>query len=117
MKRCWAYMITNARRTTFYIGVPNDLARRPEEHRIGDKKRLTSTYNRTYLLYCEETSDGRTAIEREKHLKKRSQTKKEHLTDTLNPQREDFLAWFEMTVRDVGVSFRPQRSGIGKYPS
>ena len=63
------YIVTNKNRTTFYIGVTNDIRRRILEHKAGVGSAFTSKYNLTDLLYCEEFDEIKIAIAREKQLK------------------------------------------------
>ena len=52
-----------------YIGVTNDLQRRLYEHKNEMVDGFTKTYHVHKLVYFEETSDVRAALEREKQLK------------------------------------------------
>ena len=71
------YILTNKYCTVLYNGVTRDLVRRVYEHKNHlDKDSFTSKYNVTRLVYFEETSDVRAAIEREKANKKLEQKQK-----------------------------------------
>lgn len=51
------YILTNERRTTLYIGVTNDLARRVSEHGEREGSSFTHPYNLAVLIYFEEYPD------------------------------------------------------------
>ena len=84
------YILTNKHCTVLYTGVTNDLIRRVYEHKNHlDKNSFTSKYNVTRLVYFEQTSDVRTAIEREKQIKSWSRDKKTDLIFSANPHWTD----------------------------
>ena len=85
----WVYIVTNDHDRVLYIGVTNDLARRISEHRAGETPGFTADYRCRKLLYYEHTTDARTAIEREKQLKRWSREKKVKLIATMNPRWVD----------------------------
>ena len=67
----YVYILTNKYGTVLYTGVTRDLVRRVYEHKNHlHKDSFTSKYNVTKLVYFEETNDVRSAIEREKQIKK-----------------------------------------------
>ncbi len=78
-----------------YIGVTNSLLRRITEHQNGLIDGFTKTYHVHKLVYYEEYDDPRTAIKREKQLKKWSRLKKNRLVETLNPE------WKEIPLTDL----------------
>ena len=90
------YIMANARFTTLYVGVTNDLERRVMEHRQRtDLRSFTARYNLTRLMYFEETGDVEAAISREKQLKSWSRARKVALIDALNPTHDDLAAdWY-----------------------
>ena len=92
----FVYIMANARFTTLYIGVTNDLTRRVAEHRQRTNlKSFTARYNLTQLVYLEECGDVEAAITREKQLKSWSRTRKELLIDAMNPDYRDLAAdWY-----------------------
>lgn len=61
--------MTNKYRTTFYIGVTNDLQKRIVEHQKGIGSEFTRKYNLKDLIYFEKFTDINQAISREKQLK------------------------------------------------
>ena len=90
------YIMANARFTTLYVGVTNDLTRRVFEHRRRtDPRSFTARYNLTRLVYFEDTSDVEAAIAREKQLKSWSRARKVALIDAMNPTHDDLAAdWY-----------------------
>ena len=86
----YVYILANATNTTIYTGVTNDLIRRVYEHKQNmDPKSFTAKYKVDRLVYFEETSSSRAAIEREKQLKGWSRAKKNALVNGMNPDWED----------------------------
>ena len=76
-------------RTTFYIGVTNNLALRIEQHRSGSGSVFTRRYNLKYLVYYEVFESIRYAIAREKQLKTWHRDWKIRLIKKLNPEMRD----------------------------
>jgi putative endonuclease len=88
----FVYMLTNANRhTVLYIGITNNLERRAGEHSLGLGSAFARKYNAHKLVYFEAYADPRTAIEREKQLKKWSRVKKDALIARRNPKWSDLL--------------------------
>jgi putative endonuclease len=87
----FVYILTNERRTTLYIGVTNDLAKRVWHHGEMQGTSFTHRYNLTVLIYFEEFSDPAQAIAREKQLKGWTRAKKEALIATMNPEWRDLI--------------------------
>ena len=93
----YVYILTNKHCTVLYTGVTKDLIRRVYEHKNHlDKDSFTSKYNVTRLVYFEETSDVRAAIEREKQIKSWSRDKKTDLIFRANPH------WVDLYSRILG---------------
>ena len=66
----YVYIMTNKHNTVLYTGMTNDLIRRIYEHKNHmDKSSFTAQYNVEKLVFFEETTDVRAAIEREKQIK------------------------------------------------
>ena len=87
----YVYILTNKHHTVLYTGVTNDLIRRVYEHKNHlDKGSFTAKYKVTKLVYFEETSDIRAALEREKQIKSWSRDRKTDLVFEMNPQWVDF---------------------------
>ena len=86
----YVYMLTNKYNNVLYTGVTNDLIRRTYEHmQHYDKKDFAARYKATHLVYFEETSDVRVALEREKQIKSWNRKRKNALVESMNPNWED----------------------------
>jgi len=84
----YVYIITNTYRTTFYIGVTNNLNRRLQEHTQDietAKKTFVAKYNLKYLVYYQKFGWVQQAIAREKELKGWRREKKLNLIKEFNP--------------------------------
>ncbi|HLV46887.1 MAG TPA: GIY-YIG nuclease family protein [Flavobacterium sp.] len=88
MKQYYVYILTNKYRTTFYIGVTNDLNVRVSQHNDHKGSVFTSKYNVTDLIYYESYNDIKQAISREKQLKNWKKDWKINLVKTINPNLE-----------------------------
>jgi putative endonuclease len=80
--------MSNKKRTTFYIGVTNNLERRVKEHKQGYSE-FTNKYKLYDLVYYEIISDIITAIAREKQLKRWHREWKINLIKTMNSELVD----------------------------
>jgi putative endonuclease len=98
MKDLFVYIMTNHLRTTVYIGVTNDLARRVWEHQNGEIEGFTKEYRLTILVYYEVFPEARAAIAREKQLKNWRRTKKDALLNSMNPE------WRDLSIELFGAS-------------
>ena len=86
----YVYIMASATNYSVYIGVTNDLVRRVYEHKThADPASFTSQYKIEKLVYFEQTTDVRAALEREKQLKGWRRSKKNALIDKMNPQWRD----------------------------
>ena len=86
----YVYILANVTNVTIYTGVTNDLIRRVYEHRHeADPKSFTAQYKVHKLVYFEETTDVRAALEREKQIKSWKRAKKNSLVATVNPLWQD----------------------------
>ena len=95
--RYYVYILTNKYGTVLYTGVTNDLIRRVYEHKNHlDKNSFTAKYHVTKLVYFEETSDVRSAIEREKQIKSWSRDRKTSLIMENNPK------WIDLYSKILG---------------
>jgi putative endonuclease len=87
----YVYIITNKYRSTFYIGVTNNLKIRLIQHKenlINGNKTFASKYNLEFLVYYEKFTWIQEAVAREKQLKKWRREKKLELIRTTNPEFE-----------------------------
>ena len=89
-KQYYAYILASIS-GVHYIGMTNDLKRRVWEHKQGLIEGFTQKYHVKKLVYYEVTGDVRTAIEREKQLKKRRREKKVVLIESMNPHWMDLF--------------------------
>ena len=86
----YVYILINQNHTVLYTGVTSDLIRRVYEHKNHlDQNSFTSKYNVTRLVYFEETSDVKSAIEREKQIKSWKRERKIELILQSNPRMID----------------------------
>ena len=89
-KTGYVYIMSNKHRTTFYIGVTNNIQRRVGEHRAG-MSAFTKRYNLHHLVYYEEITGIRKAIAREKQLKNWHRGWKINLIRSVNPEMKDLI--------------------------
>ncbi|MBQ7099760.1 MAG: GIY-YIG nuclease family protein [Oscillospiraceae bacterium] len=90
METFYVYLLTNRNNRVLYTGVTNDLVRRVYEHKHHlIQNSFTDQYNVDKLVYFEETSSSRAAIEREKQIKGWNRTRKNALVNGMNPAWED----------------------------
>ena len=92
MKKGFVYIMSNYKRTTFYIGVTNSLQRRVPEHKQGCIPGFTQRYRLKYLVYYEVHDSMWRAIAREKQLKNWHREWKINLIKSVNPEMKDLSA-------------------------
>ena len=85
----FVYLLASKRNGTLYIGVTNNLPRRPYEHREKTIKGFTQKYNVSMLVYYEVHRNINAAIQGEKQLKKWNRSWKLKLIERHNPQWTD----------------------------
>ena len=86
----YVYILANINNRVIYTGVTNDLIRRVYEHKQHlDKGSFTAQYNVDRLVYFEETSSSRAAIEWEKQIKSWNRARKNQLIESKNPEWMD----------------------------
>ncbi len=85
----YVYILASDRNGTLYIGVTNDLVRRVFEHREEAAEGFTRRYGVKRLVHYEQFDDIRTAIQREKSLKRWSRAWKIELIEQANPEWDD----------------------------
>ncbi|WP_125721576.1 GIY-YIG nuclease family protein [Flavobacterium ustbae] len=94
----YVYIITNEHRTSFYIGVTNNLRHRLQKHKENiDSKENTfaAKYFIQFLVYYEKFTWIQEAITREKELKKWRRDKKLQLIKDFNSNFEFLNSRFE----------------------
>jgi putative endonuclease len=89
--RCRDYhvYILASRSRRLYVGVTRDLRRRVWQHQRGLLPGFTRRYGITALVHAEHFSDARTAIAREKQLKRWPRWRKDRLIEASNPAWAD----------------------------
>jgi putative endonuclease len=95
-KQYFVYILTNWNNKVIYTGVTNDLKRRMNEHKNRQIDGFTKKYNLHKLVYFEESSDIRSAIGREKEIKKWRREKKNELVESFNPLWKDLGEDFDL---------------------
>lgn len=93
MQKNYCVYIMASESGTLYTGVTNNLERRVYEHKNELIDGFTKKYKCKKLVYFETSNDIRSAIEREKQIKKWRREKKEFLIKTLNPQWKDLAGY------------------------
>ena len=88
MKPYYVYIMTSPT-GTLYVGMTDNLQRRVYEHKHKLVEGFTKKYNVTRLVYFEETGDVKTAMGREKEIKKWRRSKKTALIESHNPKWQD----------------------------
>ena len=89
MASYYVYIMASRRNGTLYVGVTNNLIRRVYQHRTGAVEGFTKKHDVKRLVYFEETSDVRSALQREKNIKHWSRAWKLALIEEANPDWED----------------------------
>ena len=89
----YVYFLTNKNNRVLYVGVTNNLVRRIYERKNHlDAKSFTTKYKATKLVYYEQTTDVRIAIEREKQFKSWNRERKKKLIESMSPNWEDLYS-------------------------
>ena len=89
MKTFCVYIMASKRNGTLYIGVTSNLLQRVWQHKNNITKGFTEKYGVHMLVYYEQTNDARSALLREKQLKKWKRKWKLDLIEKQNPQWKD----------------------------
>ncbi|WP_431136068.1 GIY-YIG nuclease family protein [Psychroserpens mesophilus] len=87
----YVYIITNLYRSTYYIGITNNLVERLKQHQDNIEKghkTFAAKYNLKHLVYYEQYSWVQNAIAREKELKAWRREKKLDLVRSFNADFE-----------------------------
>lgn len=91
----YVYILTNKHRSTFYIGVTNNLKIRLQKHKESTNlNAFTTRYKIEFLVYYEKFTWIQEAIAREKELKKWRRDKKMELIKQSNPTFEFIDLYF-----------------------
>jgi putative endonuclease len=85
----YVYILASERNGTLYIGVTNDIVRRVTEHREGVVDGFTERHGVKQLVHVEIFEDARSAITREKQMKKWRRAWKLRLIEKENPKWRD----------------------------
>ncbi len=96
MKQLAVYILASQRNGTLYIGVTSDLVKRIWQHRHAPVDSFAKRYAVSTLVYYEPHQDMRTAITREKQLKKWNRAWKLRLIEASNP---DWIDLYDSIVR------------------
>jgi putative endonuclease len=80
-----AYIMTNQRNGTLYVGVTSNLVQRVWQHKSHVADGFTKKYKITMLVYFEQALTMESAILREKEMKGLSRKKKIFLIEERNP--------------------------------
>ncbi len=89
MRNYYIYILASKRNGTLYIGVTNNLVKRVYEHKNNLVEGFTKKYNIHILVYYEQTSSIKSAIQREKQLKKWNREWKIALIEKKNSEWKD----------------------------
>jgi putative endonuclease len=85
-------MLASGKHGTLYLGVTNDLIRRVYEHKTKVIRGFTARYGVDRLVWFESYDDPKTAISREKELKKWRRDWKIALIEEANPDWDDLYS-------------------------
>ncbi|MDY6970124.1 MAG: GIY-YIG nuclease family protein [Spirochaetota bacterium] len=89
MNTYYVYIMTNKNNTVLYTGMTNELKRRVYEHKNGLINGFTKKYNCHKLVWYEQTSNVKSAILKEKRMKKWKRVYKENVINEMNPEWKD----------------------------
>jgi len=82
-------MMASKKNGTIYIGMTNDLIKRIYAHKNDLVEGFTKKYGVHQLVYYEQTEEVKSAIQREKQLKKWNRSWKIELIEKMNPEWKD----------------------------
>ena len=108
MRTFFVYILANRSRG-LYVGVTNDMSRRLAQHRVATSS-FSARYRCSRLVLIETAPDAKTAIAREKQLKKWRREKKIALIEATNPAWDDLSECVGLRQR-ADPSTRCARSG------
>jgi putative endonuclease len=91
----YVYILSNKNRTTFYIGVTNEIRRRVLEHKAGVGSQFCYKYNLIDLMFYQKFDAIEEAIANEKRYKNWHSDWKINLIKQFNNEMKDLAAdWF-----------------------
>ncbi|MEM7425774.1 MAG: GIY-YIG nuclease family protein [Pseudomonadota bacterium] len=85
----YLYILASERNGTLYVGVTADIRRRSFQHKEGSVEGFTKRYGVGLLVHIERFEDVRSAIQREKNIKKWPRKWKLALIEENNPTWRD----------------------------
>lgn len=85
----YVYILASKYNGTLYIGITSDLVRRVYEHKKKYIDGFSKQFDTKNLVYFEQHSDAKSAILREKQMKKWNRTWKIRLIERGNPKWDD----------------------------
>ncbi len=94
MKQGWAYIVTNKRNGTLYIGASSNLSQRIWQHREGIIEGFTKKYGLKMLVWYQHFDDLQDARRREVQMKEWQRAWKIELIEAANPDWHDL--YFEL---------------------
>ncbi len=89
MQPFFGYILASRRNGTLYIGMTDDLVRRPWQHKSGELAGFTNKYGVKELAWFEEHGSREAAFVRERQMKKWKRAWKLRLIEKLNPDWRD----------------------------
>lgn len=89
MSRNYVYILASNKNGTLYIGVTSNIKKRIWEHKNKLVEGFTKKHKVDRLVYFEETSDIKSAILREKQMKKWNRAWKIRLIEKNDPKWKD----------------------------
>ncbi len=89
MQKYYVYILTNKYNKVLYIGITNNLIRRVYEHKNGHIPGFTKKYNCHKLVWFEESESVKSAILKEKRMKKWKREYKVNVINEMNPEWRD----------------------------
>ena len=104
MREYHVYILASRCNDTLYVGVTGDLVRRVHQHRTSTVDGFTRRHEVRRLVHVEAFNDVRTAIQREKNLKRWLRAWKVALIEAGNPEWDDLWDRIVGTEDDAGCS-------------
>jgi len=89
MNNYYVYILANFTNTVLYVGITNDLKRRVYEHKNHLVEGFTDKYNCNKLVWYESSTDVKSAILKEKQIKKWKRDYKDNIINQFNPEWKD----------------------------